>query len=65
MPRNKPRKTTFSVNFDAELLARVDALAEREARSRANQIRWLVMRALERAEKPAPETTTAVSASAA
>jgi len=44
MARNiKPRKTTFSIQLEADLLRKVDALAEQQSRSRSNQIRCLLL----------------------
>lgn len=49
MLRNKPR-TTVTINLDPDLLAKVDALAEREVRSRTAQIRWMMLRVLRELE---------------
>jgi len=47
MPRNKSRKTVH-LELETDLLEEVDALAEQQERTRVAQIRWMMLRELER-----------------
>lgn len=47
MARNTSR-TTVHLQLEDELLAKVDALAKKQARSRLNLIRWTLLCELER-----------------
>jgi len=63
--RKTSRKTNVAVQLEPEVLKQVDALAAREQRSRSNQIRWIVTRALEAESNraaDAPSTETPASA---
>jgi metal-responsive CopG/Arc/MetJ family transcriptional regulator len=66
--RKTTRKTNVAVQLEPEVLKQVDALAAKEQRSRSNQIRVIVTRALEAervdSSSPAavPNTETPASA---
>ena len=48
MTRNTSRKTLVTLRLEEDLLAKFDAIAEKESRTRTGHLRWVMRRELER-----------------
>lgn len=57
MPKNYPDKAVSQIRIDAQLFAKIKAIAERESRSMNSQIEFFLKLAVERYESAARQAS--------